>query len=100
MRHQSFCVTSLASVLSCSSAATQEGAPSHWPVCAELDAAAIWGIEEAGTTQQISGEKLVAAFFLVMKARSACPEGRLSEAVAIYGDFRSTDLGSIGGLHD
>ena len=62
------------------------GTPSHWPVCAELDAAATWGIEEAGQTQQVSGDQLAAAFFLVMKARSACEAGRLSEAVAIYDD--------------
>lgn len=86
MPHQSLAAIFLASILSCASAAAQEKAPAHWPVCAELDAAAIWGIEEAGQTQQVSGEKLAAAFFLVMKARSACEEGRLSEAVAIYDD--------------
>ena len=46
----------------------------------------MWDIEEAGQSQQISGEKVAAAFFLVMKARIACEEGRLSEAVAIYDD--------------
>jgi hypothetical protein len=86
MRHQSLGATFLALICSCSIAATQEAKPSHWPLCAELDAAAIWQIEEAGETQQISGEKVAAAFFLVMKARSACAEGRLSEAVAIYDD--------------
>jgi len=86
MQHQSLATFFLALVLSCASAAAQEMTPSHWPVCAELDAAAMWGIEEAGRTQQISGEKLAAAFLLVMKARGACEEGRLSEAVAIYDD--------------
>jgi hypothetical protein len=67
-------------------AAGQDGSPPHWPICAELDLAAIWGIEDAGKAQEISGEKLAVAFFLVMKARNACAEGRLSEAVAIYDD--------------
>ena len=86
MKHQSLGVMFLALAFSCSSAATQEVSPSPWPVCAELDAAAVWGIEEAGQAQQVSGEKLAAAFFLVMKARIACAEGRLSEAVSIYDD--------------
>jgi predicted outer membrane protein len=86
MPHQSLGAIFLALVLSSASAATQEVSPSHWPVCAELDAAAMWEIEEAGQTQQISSEKLAAAFFLVMKARRACEEGRLSDAVAIYDD--------------
>ncbi len=85
MRHQSLVATILALVFSCSSATTQ-ARPSHWPVCAELDAAAMWHIEEAGEAQQISGEKVAAAFFLVMRARRACAEGRLSEAVGIYDD--------------
>ena len=76
---------SLALILSGASAA-QEKTPSHWPVCAELDAAATWGIEEAGQTQEVSGDQLAAAFFLVMKARNACEQGRLSEAVALYDD--------------
>ena len=84
MPHQSLAAVFLALVLSCASAGAQEVTPSHWPVCAELDAAAIWEIEEAGQTQQISSEKLADAFFLVMKARRACEEGRLSDAVAIY----------------
>jgi hypothetical protein len=85
MPHQSLGAIFLALILSSASAATQVS-PSHWPVCAELDAAAIWEIEEAGQTQQISSEKLADAFFLVMKARRACEEGRLSDAVAIYDD--------------
>jgi len=85
MRHQLLVAIVLALVLSGASAA-QEKTPPHWPVCAELDAAAIWGIEEAAQTQQVSAEKLAAAFFLVMKARNACEEGRLGEAVAIYDD--------------
>ena len=85
MRHQLLVAMVLASVFSISSAATQAG-PSQWPVCAELDAAAMWDIEEAGQSQQIAGEKVAAAFFLVIKARIACEEGRLSEAVGIYDD--------------
>ena len=85
MRQQLLVAMVLALVFSCSSAATQAD-PSPWPVCAELDAAAMWDIEEAGQAQQISGEKVAAAFFLVMKARIACEEGRLSEAVAFYDD--------------
>jgi len=86
MPHQSLAAVFLALVLSCASAGAQEVTPSHWPVCAELDAAAMWGIEEAGQAQHVSAEKIAAAFFLVMKARSACEAGRLSEAVAIYDD--------------
>jgi hypothetical protein len=87
MRHRLLATIILALVSSPSSAAPQETAPPHWPVCAELDLAAIWDIEEAAKTQQISGETLAASFFLVMKARNACAEGRLSEAVAIYDDI-------------
>ena len=78
MRHRSLVATILALVFSCSSAASP-ARPSHWPVCAELDAAAMWHIEEAGEAQQISGEKVAAAFFLVMRARRACAGGASSQ---------------------
>jgi len=78
----------LALVCSPIGVAAQVPDPPHWPVCAELDLAAMWDIEEAGKMQQLSGERLAAAFFLVMKARNACAEGRLSEAVAIYDEAR------------
>ena len=84
MRHRSLAAFFLVLFSSYSSFAIQQSSPPHWPVCAELDAAAVWDIEEAGQTQQIAGEKLADAFFLVMKARRACEEGRLSDAVAIY----------------
>ena len=86
MRHRSLAAFSLVLFSSYSCLAAQQLAPPHWPVCAELDAAVVWEIEEAGQTQQTSGEKLAAAFFLVMEARRACAEGRLSDAVAIYDD--------------
>ena len=84
MRHHLLAAMVLALACSPIGAAAQVRDPPRWPVCAELDLAAIWDIEEAGKVQQISGERLAAAFLLVMKARNACAEGRLSEAVAIY----------------
>jgi len=57
------------------------------PLCAELDLAALSGIEMAADTGKIPGDKIAAAFFSLMAARNACAEGRVSQAVSIYDDI-------------
>lgn len=74
-------------LLSSASYAANEPPSAYLPLCAELDLAAISDIELAASTGQVSGEKIAAVFFLVMNARNACTEGRVSEALAIYDDI-------------
>lgn len=75
----------LFALLSGGAAAAAEPPPTVYPrLCAELDLAVISDIELAANTHQIAGEKLAAAFFSLLRARSACAEGRDKEAIAIY----------------
>jgi hypothetical protein len=83
MRHHSLpAIFSL--LLSTATLASTEDPRAYPRLCAELDLAAISHIESVADAQQVSGEKLAAAFFSVMNARNACAEGRHNEAFAIY----------------
>jgi hypothetical protein len=83
MRHYSLLAIFSLLVSTAALAATED--PRAYPrLCAELDLAAVSHIEAVADAQQVSGEKLAAAFFSVMDARNACAEGRHNEAFAIY----------------
>jgi hypothetical protein len=83
MRHHLLAAILFSALSTATLASTEE--PRQYPrLCAELDLAVISDIESAAHAQQISGEKLAAAFFSVMNARNACDEGRHNEAIAIY----------------
>ena len=85
MRH--LLATMLLALLPTVSNAANEPPSAYLPLCAELDLAAITHIESASRTGLFAGEDLAAAFLKVMDARSACAEGRVSEALAIYDDI-------------
>ncbi len=82
MRHHTLLVMFFSALSTAAPASTENSA---FPkLCAELDLAVISDIERAANAQQVPGEKLAAAFFTVMDARTACAEGRYDEALAIY----------------
>jgi hypothetical protein len=53
-------------------------------VCAQRDANAVLLIEEHGEVQDIAAEKLANAYLTMLTARTACGEGRVADALAIY----------------
>jgi hypothetical protein len=52
--------------------------------CALKDLAAVTLIENHGETGDVPSEKLVHATLMMLEARSACYQGRVSEAIALY----------------
>ena len=85
MRHM--LATMLIALLPTASNAANEPPSAYLPLCAELDLAAITDIESASRTGLVASDDLAAAFFKVMDARTACADGRVSEALAIYDDI-------------
>jgi hypothetical protein len=60
-------------------------------ICAQRDVQLVTLLEERGDAQEVAGHKLFAAFLAMMRARTACIEGRESEALSIY-DTVTLDL--------
>jgi hypothetical protein len=85
MRH--LFATAFLALLPSASLAANEPPSAYLPLCAELDLAAIIRIELASSTRLTAADDIAAAFFMVMDARKACAEGRVSEALAIYDDI-------------
>src|SRR5262245_51330772 len=52
--------------------------------CAVRDMQLITEIEQRGEAQTVTSEALYAAFLNMMKARTACLEGRQRDAIALY----------------
>jgi hypothetical protein len=52
--------------------------------CARHDLQAVMLIEEHGKAGRMAAQKITDAFFIVMRARVACQEGRVGEAIALY----------------
>ena len=59
-------------------------APTYPLVCAKQDLKVVTLIELHGHAQLVAADMLAQAYFDVMKARDACAQGRVEEAVAIY----------------
>lgn len=64
--------------------------------CAAKDITAVTLIEEHGEAEDLPAERLSAATFTVLRARSACYDGRVGEALALYD--RILDLGPVASL--
>ena len=52
--------------------------------CALRDLQLVMSIEAHGEAQDVPGDKLADAFFMMMAAREACAAGRIEEALAAY----------------
>ena len=52
--------------------------------CSAKDIAVITLIEERGETGDVSGDRLAAAHLVMLDARTACSDGRVSEALVLY----------------
>ena len=52
--------------------------------CAVRDLKLVTALGERGEAQDVSADDLRAAFFTVVKARNACADGRIDEALALY----------------
>jgi hypothetical protein len=59
---------------------TQQGATA----CASRDLKLMTTIEEHGAAQDISPEQLAGAAFTMMRARNACRQGHIADAINIY----------------
>jgi plasmid replication initiation protein len=57
------------------------------PECALRDVAAMTAIEDHGNAADIASEIISAAAFKLLEARSTCREGRIVEALALYGQI-------------
>ena len=61
--------------------------------CALKEIAALTAIEDHGAAEDLSADRLGAAGLTMLRARSACYEGRVGEALALYESI--LDLGPI-----
>jgi hypothetical protein len=52
--------------------------------CAVRDLRILTALGEHGEAQDVAGEDIAAAFFILLKARQACAAGNINEALAIY----------------
>jgi hypothetical protein len=52
--------------------------------CAARDLQFVTLLEQHGDAQDVAADRLAEAFFTALKARAACSEGRIAEAIAIY----------------
>jgi hypothetical protein len=67
-----------------SGGATVAGAVEPRAICAARDVQFVTLLEQHGEAQDVAGDQLLEAFFTAVKARAACSEGHIAEAVAIY----------------
>ena len=56
--------------------------------CAERDLQYVILIERHGEAQDIPSDVLAQAFFIMMRARKACRQGREQEALALYDSIK------------
>jgi hypothetical protein len=61
--------------------------------CAMRDVEMITLIEQHGAAQDVPGDKLAEAFFVVMAARNTCAAGREREALALYDSIKLAPTG-------
>lgn len=79
------CIVSLVLASAIMSAATAASQTTPFaPVCAEREVRVITLIEDHGEAQDIAAEKLAVAGQAFLQARTACYEGRVSDALALY----------------
>jgi hypothetical protein len=71
----------------------REGSPT-WAVCAVGEVLLTTLVEAHGEVPNAASEKLAEASIMIMRARIACDEGRVKEAVAVY-DRLIAELGSV-----
>jgi hypothetical protein len=65
--------------------ATAQGQASKFTrECALKDIAAVTVIEDHGMAEDLPGDRLFDAWLTMLRARSACHEARVSEALALY----------------
>lgn len=65
-------------------AATAEHSQGGSTACASRDLNLVTTIEEHGAAQDISPEQLAGAAFTMMRARNACRQGHIADAINIY----------------
>jgi hypothetical protein len=65
-------------------AATTEHTQGGSTACASRDLNLVTTIEEHGAAQDISPEQLAGAAFTMMRARNACRQGHIADAINIY----------------
>jgi hypothetical protein len=66
--------------------------------CAVKEVAAITAIEDHGTAEDLPADRLGEAGLAMLRARSACYEGRVGEALALYESI--LDLGPVASLRE
>jgi hypothetical protein len=86
-------VASLAMTIS---ATAQEQAGQFAPECAQKEITAITLIEEHGAADDLPADRIGSAGLTLLRARSACYEGRVGEALALYESI--LDLGPVASL--
>ena len=60
--------------------------------CAQRDVQVVIQIEEVGEAQSAAGEILYEAFKTLLRARTACSEGRVTLGLALYDSIFTTSL--------
>ncbi len=73
--------------------ATAQGQTSFARECAMKDISVLTLIENHGEAQVLPGDRIYNAMLMQLRARSACYEGRISEALALYDSI--LDLGPV-----
>ena len=86
----------IASLAMTVSAAAQGQWEQFDPECAQKELTAITLIEEHGAAEDVPADRLGHAGLTLMRARSACYEGRVGEALALYESI--LDLGPVASL--
>jgi len=66
------------------------------PECALKETAVITLIEDHGAAEDVSADRLGDAWVTMLRARAACYEGRVAEALALYQSI--LDLGPVASL--
>jgi hypothetical protein len=63
--------------------------------CAMRDAQLVTQVERHGEAQDVSGEILFEAFWIMKRARDACAEGRVVVGLALYDSIFKTSLAGL-----
>ena len=85
-------VIAVLALLVCASSVTPTAAQTFPVVCAQRDVQLVTQLEQIGETQTVPGEILYEAFRVLTRARTACKEGRLELALALYDSIFTTSL--------
>lgn len=86
-----------ASLATTISAAAQEQSGQFAEACARKEITALTLIEEHGAADDLPADRLGNAGLALLNARSACYQGRVGEALALYESI--LDLGPVASLH-